>query len=137
MLHFIHKGKAKKLSSDDVSLTSCSKGKCVLKRNTNVDISMKFTPDRDFKDLNSDINGIILDVPLPFPGYYGTSACPYIFDAEGKEKVGCPLKGGETYTYKNSFKILPVYPTVSLVVHWGLGDKNGDAVCFEIPARIK
>jgi len=53
------------------------------------------------------------------------------------KKVGCPLKAGETYIYKNKFKILPIYPTVSLTVHWGLGDKDGDAACFEIPAKIK
>jgi len=98
---------------------------------------MKIIPNRDFKDLNSDIQGIIIDVPLPFPGYYGTSACPHIYDAEGKNQVGCPLKAGETYIYKNSFKILPIYPTVSLQIHWGLGDKDGDAVCFQIPAKIK
>ncbi|XP_037950919.1 ecdysteroid-regulated 16 kDa protein-like [Teleopsis dalmanni] len=98
---------------------------------------MKFTPNRDFEDVNTDAQGILLDVPLPFPGYYGTSACPFIYDAEGENKVGCPLKAGETYVYKNSFKILPVYPTVSLTVHWGLNDKNGDAACFEIPVKIR
>lgn len=97
---------------------------------------MKFTPNRDFKELTSDIQGIILDVPLPFPGYWGEDACKHIYDATGKEKVGCPLKAGETYTYKNNFNVLPIYPTVSLVIHWGLTDSAGDAVCFRIPAKI-
>uniref|UniRef100_A0A1B0AZU4 MD-2-related lipid-recognition domain-containing protein n=1 Tax=Glossina palpalis gambiensis TaxID=67801 RepID=A0A1B0AZU4_9MUSC len=60
-----------------------------------------------------------------------------MYDAEGKNKFGCPLKAGETCIYRNSFKILPVYPTVSVVVHWGLGDKDDDVVCFEVPAKIK
>ncbi|XP_017493470.1 PREDICTED: ecdysteroid-regulated 16 kDa protein-like [Rhagoletis zephyria] len=131
------KSTARALTPDEVSISNCPKNKCTLKRNTEPNIEMKIKPERDFTELNSDIQGIILDVPLPFPGYYGTSACPYIYDAEGKEKVGCPLKAGQTYTYKNSFKILPIYPTVNLVIHWGLGDKQGDAVCFRIPAKIK
>ncbi|XP_053945280.1 ecdysteroid-regulated 16 kDa protein-like [Anastrepha ludens] len=131
------KSDARQLNPDEVTMPQCPKNKCTLKRNTIASIAIKITPDRDFTELTSDIKGIILDVPLPFPGYYGTSACPHIYDAEGKEKVGCPLKAGETYTYKNSFKILPIYPPVNLVIHWGMGDKNGDAVCFEIPAKIK
>jgi len=131
------KTKARHLEAGDVKITSCPKNKCILKRNTEASIEMKIIPKRDFKELNSDIQGIILDVPLPFPGYYGTSACPHIYDAAGEKKVGCPLKAGETYVYKNTFKILPVYPTVSLDIHWGLGDKEGDVACFEIPAKIK
>ena len=125
------------LEQGDVKISSCPKNKCVLKRNTEARIEMKIVPHRDFADLTSNIQGIILDVPLPFPGYYGTNACPNIYDAQGEKQVGCPLKAGETYIYKNSFKILPMYPTVSLTVYWALGDKNGDVSCFEIPARIK
>ncbi|XP_034489139.1 ecdysteroid-regulated 16 kDa protein isoform X2 [Drosophila innubila] len=131
------KSKSRALTSDEVTISNCPKNKCILKRNTEASITMKLKPERDFTELTSDIQGIILDVPLPFPGYYGTSACPHIYDATGEKKVGCPLKAGETYTYKNSFKILPVYPTVSLEIHWGLGDKQGDAACFQIPAKIK
>ncbi|XP_067617998.1 ecdysteroid-regulated 16 kDa protein [Eurosta solidaginis] len=131
------KSTARALTPDEVTISSCPENKCTLKRKSEASIEMKIKPERDFSELNSDIQGIILDVPLPFPGYYGTSACPYIYDAEGKEKVGCPLKAGETYTYKNTIKILSIYPAVSLVIHWGLGDKQGDAVCFEIPAKIK
>jgi len=110
-----------------------------LKRRTSTAIEMKFTPKRDFKTLKQDIQGIILGVPLPFPGVYDTDACPFIYSEDGSTKVGCPLKAGTTYLYKNGFKILPLYPTVDVVVHWGLKDKipGEDAVCFEIPARIK
>ncbi|XP_017117541.1 ecdysteroid-regulated 16 kDa protein [Drosophila elegans] len=131
------KSKSKALGAGEVSISNCPKSKCILKRNTEASIEMKIRPERDFQELTSDIQGIILDVPLPFPGYYGTSACPHIYDEAGEKKVGCPLKAGQVYTYKNSFKILPVYPTVSLEIHWGLGDKHGDAACFQIPAKIK
>ncbi|XP_055903663.1 ecdysteroid-regulated 16 kDa protein [Eupeodes corollae] len=131
------KSSARLLEPTEVTISNCPKNKCILKRNTKVDIEMKVVPTRDFNELNNDISGILQNVPLPFPGIYGTSACPNIYDAEGKKAVGCPLKAGETYTYKNSFDILPIYPTVTLEIHCGLGDTKGDAACFQIPARIK
>ncbi|XP_055852262.1 ecdysteroid-regulated 16 kDa protein [Episyrphus balteatus] len=131
------KNSARKLEANEVTISNCPKNKCTLKRNTKVSIEMKVIPTRDFKELNNDISGILLDVPLPFPGIYGTSACPHIYDAAGENMVGCPLKANETYTYKNSFDILPIYPTVTLEIHCALGDGQGDAACFQIPARIK
>lgn len=98
---------------------------------------MKLNPEQDFNELESEILGIILEAPLPFVGYHGKSACPYIYDAEGVNKVGCPLKKGQTYLYKNSFKILRIYPQVPLEVHWGLKYKNDYLACFQVPARIK
>lgn len=131
------KSAARKLEADEVTISNCPKNKCVFKKNSRVSIEMKFTPTRDFKELMNNIQGILLDVPLPFPGIYGTSACPHIYDAAGENKVGCPLKAGETYTYKNGFDILSVYPTVTVEVHCALSDSEGDAACFQVPARIK
>ncbi|XP_055379238.1 ecdysteroid-regulated 16 kDa protein-like [Condylostylus longicornis] len=128
---------APKLDPADVQISSCPDKKCILRRKTRAEITMKFTPDDDYETLTQDIQGKILDVPLPFPGVYGTPACPYIFAEDGTTKVGCPVKKGTTYVYKNGFDILPIYPTVSVVVHWGLSAGKKDAACFEISARIK
>jgi len=128
---------APKLDPADVQISNCPDKKCILKRKTRTDITMKFVPDADYPTLTQDIQGKILDVPLPFPGVYGTSACPYIFEEDGTTKAGCPLKKGQTYVYKNGFDILQIYPTVSVVVHWGLSNGKKDAACFEISARIK
>jgi hypothetical protein len=56
---------------------------------------------------------------------------------ENRTKASCPLKAGQTYIYKNSFKVLEIYPKINLVVHWALtSDKNEVISCFEVPARI-
>lgn len=73
--------------------------------------------------------------PFPFIGVDGTSACNNVYDESGK-KVGCPLQKGKTYIYKNSFKVLELYPKIQLVVHWALKNGNTDIICFEAPARI-
>jgi Niemann-Pick C2 protein len=66
--------------------------------------------------LENSVFGNILGVPLPFIGVDGTDACPQIYDAEGEKKVGCPLKAGETYIYKNNINVLEIYPRVSILV---------------------
>lgn len=56
---------------------------------------------------------VISGTPVPFVGVHLTDACPQIYDKEGKNKVGCPLKAGQEYLYKNEIAVLPIYPTVS------------------------
>lgn len=109
-----------------------------MRKNTKVEIELKFTPDHDVKQLRTTVNAIIVGVPLPFIGVDGTSACENIFMADGETKTKCPLKAGTEYVYKNSFDVLPIYPSLpSLDVHWALSESgNKDLVCFEVPAKI-
>lgn len=70
-------------------------------------------------------------------GVDGTSACGNVFlDNENHTKVSCPLKAGETYIYRNSFKVLEIYPKINLVIHWALTGDGQEISCFEVPARI-
>lgn len=94
--------------------------------------------DHNVKKLFTNVNGIILGVPLPFVGVDGTSACNNLYLEDGKTKTQCPLKAGEKYVYKNSFDVLPIYPTLAaLDVYWALIESNKkELVCFEIPAKI-
>jgi hypothetical protein len=73
--------------------------------------------------------------PFPFVGVDGVSACGNLFDESG-QKASCPLQKGKTYIYKNSFKVLEIYPKIQLLVHWALQTGGKDITCFEIPARI-
>lgn len=84
------------------------------------------------------MNAVILGVPLPFIGVDGTSACNNLYLEDGVTKTRCPLTAGQKYVYKNSFDVLPVYPTIAtLDVHWALTESNNkELVCFEIPAKI-
>lgn len=82
------------------------------------------------------MQGVISGLSLPFPGVDGTSACNNIYDETGKNKVSCPLLKGKTYIYRNSFKVLELYPKIQLIVHWALKADNKDIMCFEVNARI-
>lgn len=97
---------------------------------------MRFTPDKDLDTLTTRVHANILNLPLPFIGVDGKSACDNIFAEDGVTKLGCPLKAGTSYVYKNGFPVEDFYPTVQLVVHWALESQNKDVVCFEVPARI-
>lgn len=87
------------------------------------------------KQLTTNVEALIGNFPVPFIGVDGTSACDYIFDKNGK-KASCPLKKGESYTYKRGFNVLEAYPQIQVVVHWALKQGNKDYLCFEVPARI-
>lgn len=102
------------------------------------DSSTFLISDHDIKKLITNVNGIILGVPLPFIGVDGTSACNNLYLEDGTTKTHCPLKAGEKYVYKNSFDVLPIYPTIAaLDVYWALIEGNNkELVCFEVPAKI-
>lgn len=97
---------------------------------------MKFTPEEDIQELTTRVHANILNLPLPFIGVDGTSACKNVFAEDGTTKVDCPLKKGTNYVYKNGFPVEDFYPTVQLVVHWALEANKKDVACFEVPARI-
>ncbi|XP_055697254.1 ecdysteroid-regulated 16 kDa protein [Phlebotomus papatasi] len=129
-------GGAKKLESSEVSISNCQKPPCKLRRKTEVSIEQKFTPEKNLKTLTTTVHAEILGIPLPFIGVDNTSACENIFEEDGTTKASCPLKAGTPYVYKNSFKVLEIYPKTSLVVHWALTHGNKDVTCFEVPAKI-
>lgn len=101
-------------------------------------ITFAISTDHDVQDLRTTVNAIVLSLPLPFIGVDGLSARPNMFDEDGQTKAKFPLKAGQKYVYKNSFKVLPAYPVITaLDVHWALTETNNrDLVCFEVPARI-
>lgn len=128
--------KARALSDNEVEVTNCPSGTCKLKRRTTVGINLKFTPEKNIKELTTTVYANVLGLPLPFIGVDGTSACDKLFEEDGTTAASCPLKAGTPYVYKNSFPVLEVYPKLKLVVHWALTTRNTDVVCFELPANI-
>lgn len=131
-------GPTRQLDDSEVSISNCKKGRCRLRKKTKVSIEMKLIPDHNIKQLTTSVGAVILGIPLPFVGVDGTSACNNIYTEDGAQKTKCPLKAGEKYLYKNSFDVLPIYPTIpDLTVHWSLKESNAkDLVCFELPAKI-
>lgn len=101
------------MNDEQVKISNCEEPPCLLKKRTITQLEVVFTPDIDVKSATNNVIGRILGLPLPFIGVDSTDACLNIYNLKG-EKVGCPLKAGKKYLYKNDIKILPIYPTVSI-----------------------
>ncbi|KYM84866.1 Ecdysteroid-regulated 16 kDa protein [Atta colombica] len=121
--------------TEQIKISNCDKPECLLKQGSTVNIEMKLVPNRDIQSLTNNVQGIINILPIPFIGVDGTNACDNIYNTDGN-KIGCPLKKGEQYIYKNSFPILSIYPRISVTVHYALKEGNDRIMCFEVPAKI-
>ncbi|XP_045483841.1 NPC intracellular cholesterol transporter 2 [Harmonia axyridis] len=121
----------------EIQIGRCKKVPCRLRKGTAVKAQFKFKPAFDSPTLVNRVSAKIVGIPFPFIGVDGTDACKTVFDESGEKQVGCPLKKGQTYVFKDQFDILSIYPSIKLEVHWGLEGSTGDnVVCFEVPARI-
>ncbi|KAG6455940.1 hypothetical protein O3G_MSEX009456 [Manduca sexta] len=52
-----------------VGVSGCAENarECVLKRNSNVTISIDFTPTTDVSAITTEVHGVIMSLPVPFP----------------------------------------------------------------------
>ena len=100
------------LPGDPVNITQCNEPPCMLKKGRQVTITQKFVTDHDVQNLVTSVYAIILNIPLPFIGVNGKSACDKIYTLDGN-RASCPVKKDQVYMYKNTFDILPSYPVVS------------------------
>ncbi|XP_013136334.1 PREDICTED: ecdysteroid-regulated 16 kDa protein [Papilio polytes] len=116
------------LQKVDVSGCTDNAKECILKRNTNVTISLEFTPTKDIKNLETEVHGVIMNLPVPFP-------LPQP-DACKDTGLSCPLKAGEVANYKSTLPVLKSYPKVKVDVKWELKFDEEDVVCILIPAKI-
>ncbi|XP_031846613.1 Niemann-Pick type C-2b [Nomia melanderi] len=121
--------------SNQIKISGCDKPPCKLKRGTKGTVEQKFVPNKDIESVTNSVSAAVLSVPLPFVGVDGTSACENIFNADGTP-AGCSLKKGVDYYYKREFPILPIYPTISMVIHYELKEGEQSIACFEVPAKI-
>nr|USF20787.1 Niemann-Pick C2 protein [Lasioderma serricorne] len=104
--------------------------KCILKRGTNESIEVSFEINEDTDAITAVVHGVILGVEVPFH-LPNPDACV-------DSGITCPVKTGNTYTYKTTLPVLQKYPKVSLEVKWELQDKDGkDIVCGLIPVKIE
>ncbi|XP_034101125.1 NPC intracellular cholesterol transporter 2 homolog a [Drosophila albomicans] len=107
-----------------------TKSECVLKRNTNVSISIDIALAEVASAVKTVVHGKVLGIEMPFP-LSNPDACQ-------DSGLKCPLEKNETYRYTATLPVLKSYPKVSVLVKWELQDQNNvDIVCVEIPARIQ
>lgn len=71
--------------------------------------------EKDIEKVSNNVFANIVGVPFPFIGVDGTDACSNIYDVDGTTKVGCPLKAGKEYHYKNNIDVLEIYPRVRIL----------------------
>ncbi|KYQ48080.1 Ecdysteroid-regulated 16 kDa protein [Trachymyrmex zeteki] len=121
--------------ADQISISDCEKPVCLLKQGTIATVEIKLVPNTDIQKLTNNVTGIVTEIPLPFVGVDGTNACDNIYNADGN-KVGCPLKKDQQYVYRNSFRILPIYPRIQLTIRYALQEGSDRVVCFKVPAKI-
>ncbi|CAG9788268.1 unnamed protein product [Diatraea saccharalis] len=115
----------------NVSVSGCEPNskECILKRNSNATICIDFTPSLDVKDIETEVHGVIMNLPVPFP-------LPQP-DACKDNGLSCPLKANQEAYYKTTLPVLKSYPKVKVDVKWELKTESGeDLVCILIPARI-
>ncbi|KAL1512790.1 hypothetical protein ABEB36_002320 [Hypothenemus hampei] len=123
---------------EKITVGSCTKPPCRLRKNTRIHLTMKFQPEFDYKNLTQVVNANILGIAFPFVGVDGTPACDKIYEEDGETKNNCQFHKGKTYVFKDGIDVLQIYPKVKTVVHWAIVDKASgkNVICFEVPARI-
>ncbi|CAH2090097.1 unnamed protein product [Euphydryas editha] len=124
--------KSSKLATvQDITFSNCAPEakECILKRNSNVSITVEFTPSVETKSLETVIHGIIMNLPVPFP-------LPQP-DACKDSGLVCPIKAGEKVSYKASMPVLKSYPKVKVDIKLELKNSDDeDLVCVIISARV-
>lgn len=102
---------------------------CVLKRNSNVTISIDFTPTTELKTLQTIVHGVIMNLPVPFP-------MPQP-DACKDNNLSCPLPPNKLASYRTTMPVLKSYPKVKVDVKWELRTEEDEGIlCVLIPARL-
>ncbi|KAM3958769.1 ecdysteroid-regulated 16 kDa protein [Aphomia sociella] len=115
----------------NVGVSGCKEDakECTLRRNSNVTISISFTPSKDIDALQTEVHGVIMNLPVPFP-LPQPNACQ-------DDGIKCPLKAGTQYNYKSTLPVLKSYPKVKVGVKWELKTEDEeDVVCILISSRI-
>lgn len=112
-----------------VDMTPCPKEPCLLHKRTTENCSVSFTPKVDVTsgqlDLFSYIGGTKLPFRLPNP------------DACHGHNLDCPLKGGKEIELKIGLEVKTYFPSVQLIVQFGMRDENRKTVfCIQFPAQI-
>lgn len=81
--------------------------------------TFRYISDVDITSLKNSVSANILGIPFPFVGVDGEDACKYISKLDGS-KIGCNLKAGEEYVYKNQIEVLRIYPKVIGIYYYSI-----------------
>ncbi|ENN72835.1 hypothetical protein HUJ04_009631 [Dendroctonus ponderosae] len=113
----------------EVSKCAATARRCILRRNTNATMTIKFKTNTDSDSLKAVVHGMIMGMPVPF-SLPNPNGCK-------DSGVDCPIHAGNSYQYVTSMPILSSYPRVTVDIKWEIQDAQGrDIICAMIPAKI-
>ncbi|KAL6434873.1 hypothetical protein ACFW04_005209 [Cataglyphis niger] len=119
---------------NEISISSCdlSEEKCSIIRDSNIHLSLKFTPSVDVSKIEARAFGILANVPVPFP-LEKPDVCN-----DANSGINCPLKKDQEVEYKATFFVEKTIPAVTVQIKWELVDEDDkNIVCIEFPAKVK
>ncbi len=114
-----------------VTVDGCSSGPCKVKKGGSLNVTIEFTPDKNYKELDNHVCIPIKEfcVELAMPK---RSAC--------EDGVQCPIKEGKHYKETLTIPTLKNYPSVYVWATWNLEDPNDElslAGCFSLDLEVQ
>ncbi len=117
-----------------LEISGCTEYPCIMKKESNAQISLRFKLKKRIIGLKLKISGIIHNKEIPFSVDDSNHCEETISDVPNN----CFLQKGETYNYSFSLPILAEYPSLALVSKFELTDMKGNSiVCFTFPTKIE
>ncbi|OXA38930.1 NPC intracellular cholesterol transporter 2 [Folsomia candida] len=114
----------------NVFVSECASLPCTFRRGQNYSIEIDFENNRGTEILTAEVYGIILGIPVPWPG----------LDRDGCNHMiigGCPMHVGDYVTYGMAMPVDTLLPPVEATLRWLIkGDDGREIFCFEIPVRL-
>ncbi|OQV15250.1 putative Epididymal secretory protein E1 [Hypsibius exemplaris] len=111
-----------------VEIEPCAASPCSLAKGTTVKFSVSFVANKAANNLTADVHAQVFGAWMPF-SLPNPDGC--------QSGIQCPVQAGQTYSYQNQLAILPLYPSMNVVVKWSLKDEdNNEVFCVVMPARI-
>merc|ERR1712042_276457 len=120
--------KVNALKIHKAALEPCNSNPCILKRGGSTELQISFTATQDEPDFTDVCHGKVgFWVPFPLSKDH---AC--------REQGVCPIKAGESKTYKYGIQIASVSPPLRVPVRWELKRADGTrAFCEEFLTQLK
>jgi len=102
---------------------------CTLQIGSTHEMEVDFVPPVSATTVQADVTATLGPLNVPWPGF-NRAAC--------RGNLQCPLRGGQSTTYRLKFEVKPFYPPISTVATYKLTEKpqNRNIFCFQLPLQL-
>lgn len=110
-------------------------GGCILRRGSDVNFRVSFTPHEQVEQVTHEVYGSIFGIKTKFHGIQN-NACPNV-------NTNCPIQAGTPVTYTNSFQILRSYPRIPVGIEYNIFSVDSATntkrklICFTLPSSLQ